>query len=258
MVETKRMTNTAGQKHTILTCDQQLYKIMVDITWVYPDVFPDFIPRLGGMHLFMSFIRSIGNLMANSGLEEILEKSFAGVKKMLSGKKFPMNLRALRMIVEELLRNHITNMEDCIDLEAFLKIASERSLTAKHWVENLIKPIFICLLFARAEREGEWLLHLSAVKAMLPYFFAAGHHNYARYASYYLWNMENLPDEILARFMKGEHVMRHQDGFWNGILSGMFIETTFMWYGKGPGGIVGVTLEMGQQPSHHHPNIERS
>jgi len=75
MVEAKRMTNATGQKHTILTCDQQLYKVMVDIMWVHSEVFPNFIPRLGGMHLLMSFIGCIGTLMANSGLEEILENS---------------------------------------------------------------------------------------------------------------------------------------------------------------------------------------
>ena len=53
----------------------------------------------------MSFIGCTGSLMSNSGLEEILKKSFAGVEKMLTGKKYPMNLRALRMVVEELLQN---------------------------------------------------------------------------------------------------------------------------------------------------------
>ena len=37
--------------------------------------------------------------------------------------------------------------------------------------------------------------------------------------------------------------MRHQKGFWNAIWSDMFIETTFMRYGKGPGGLIGVTLD---------------
>ena len=55
--------------------------------------------------------------------------------------------------------------------------------------------------------------------------------------------MEKLPKHILERFMKGEHVMRHQEGYWNGIWSDMLIETTFMNYGKGPGGLVGVTLQ---------------
>ena len=37
-----------------------------------------------------------------------------------------------------------------------------------------------------AEREGDWLLHLATFKKMLPYYFAAGHVNYARYGLYYL------------------------------------------------------------------------
>lgn len=43
--------------------------------------------------------------------------------------------------------------------------------------------------------------------------------------------------------MKGEHVMRHNPGIWNGIWSDMFIESTFMRYGHGKGGIVGITLK---------------
>ncbi|KAK3106543.1 hypothetical protein FSP39_022295 [Pinctada imbricata] len=54
--------------------------------------------------------------------------------------------------------------------------------------------------------------------------------------------MENLPDEVLERFRNGEHVMRHKTGLWNAIWSDMFIETTFMRYGHGPGGLIGLTL----------------
>ena len=37
--------------------------------------------------------------------------------------------------------------------------------------------------------------------------------------------------------------MRHQKGFFNGIWSDMHIETTFMRHGKGPRGLVGITLK---------------
>lgn len=117
------------------------------------------------------------------------------------------------------------------------------SRTTKLWVECLIKPVLIMMLFIRAAREAEWPLHLMAMKMMLPYFFAAGHINYARYGLYYLESMKKLPREVLISFMKGEHVMRHQAGIWNGMLSDMFIDTTFMRYGHGPGGLVGITLK---------------
>ena len=55
--------------------------------------------------------------------------------------------------------------------------------------------------------------------------------------------MERIPDEVLKRFMKGEHVMRHKPGLLNGMWSDMFIETTYMRYGHGPNGIVGIILK---------------
>jgi hypothetical protein len=67
MVEAQRLTNETGQVVTIFTADQQLYRIVVDITWVYPDLFKNFIPKLKGMHMLMSFVGAIGTPMCNRG-----------------------------------------------------------------------------------------------------------------------------------------------------------------------------------------------
>ncbi len=99
------------------------------------------------------------------------------------------------------------------------------------------------MLFVRAEREGDWPLHMWCVAQMLPCFFAAGHINYARYGTYYLRSMEILPKEVLDEFLRGQHVMRHKPGIWNGVWSDMFIESIFMHYGHGPEGIIGITLQ---------------
>ena len=58
------------------------------------------------MHTQMNSIGSIGSLMAESGLYELLNSTFAGVQKMIFGKKFLQNMRALRIVAEELLRRH--------------------------------------------------------------------------------------------------------------------------------------------------------
>ena len=63
-----------------------------------------------------------------------------------------------------------------------------------------------------------------------------------RYGLYYLRSMERLPTDVQKDFLRGNHVMRHKPGLWNGIWSDMYIETTFMRYGHGPGGIIGITL----------------
>ena len=246
MVKAQQLTAMTGQEWTIFTNDQQLYKIAVHVSWVDNALFEKFIPRLGGMHLLMSFVGAVGHLMAGSGLEDILKSAFAGVPKLLSGKNFPQNVRALRIVMEEILRPILINkqerlcsMSDVIDL---LDECSQYSNTAKMWVDCLIKPVLCMMLFVRAEREGDWPLHLFAVKRMIPYFFAANHFNYAHYGLYYLRSMQQFPPAVLKSFMNGEHVSRHQDGIWNGTWSDLFIETTYMRYGHGPSGVIGSTL----------------
>ena len=147
-------------------------------------MFKYFVPRRGGIHTLMSFIGAVGTLMSNIGLEEVMNSAFAGVPKMLSGKKFLQNGRALRLVTEELLRDIIADTESHVHLTSVLDELSIESRTAKLWVENLIKPAFMMMLFVRAEREGDWSLHLVAMSMMIPYFFASSHANYARYLSY--------------------------------------------------------------------------
>ena len=77
---------------------------------------------------------------------------------------------------------------------------------------------------------------------MLPYFFAAGHVNYARYGLYYIRSLGKLPESVLKKFLDGEHVMQHKPGIWNGIGSDQFIESTYMRFGYGPDGVIGNTL----------------
>ena len=89
------------------------------------------------------------------------------------------------------------------------------------------------IMYIRAEREGEFGLHLYCCKKMIPYFFAAGHWNYARDSIVYLRSIEKMPTNLLNRFMNGEHVIRIKDGLFNGIWSDMAIETTYMKVRKG-------------------------
>ena len=142
----------------------------------------------------MSLAGAVGTLMQGSGLSEVLESTFAGVAKMLSGKKSPQNIRAMRLVLEEMLRSTMSDgsIGTMEELLTRLDHAPSTSNTPKLWVDCFIKPVFIMMLYVRAEREGDWPLHLVAVKQMLPYFFVSSHVNYAPYGLYYLrsiqWN----------------------------------------------------------------------
>ena len=85
--------------------------------------------------------------------------------------------------------------------------------------------------------------------AMLPYFYAADHVNYARYGLVYVLYMTKLHDEILEKFRKGEHVMHHLKGHLNAIWSDMMMETSYIRHGKGSlrqGDLVGQTVRPDQ------------
>ena len=102
------------------------------------------------MHRLMSFVCCIGTVRENSGLEPWLNYPFAGVPKILTGKKFPMNVRALRFVVPELLRDLVDDMIPFDDLQNKLDYSSRKNVLG----ENLIRLVCLIMLFVRAEREG--------------------------------------------------------------------------------------------------------
>ena len=83
-------------------------------------------------------------------------------------------------------------MKSFQDLPHFLNLCSSKSMLSKHWVDNLIKPVILIKMYVRTEREGDFSLHVNACYKMMPYFFVAGHVNYARYGVTMLpgWTLE--------------------------------------------------------------------
>ena len=64
MSKAQKLTKEIGQNFTVFTADQQPYRVSLEVQWAHPDLFPNLIPRLGGMHMLMSFVGAIGTLMA--------------------------------------------------------------------------------------------------------------------------------------------------------------------------------------------------
>ena len=65
--------------------------------------------------------------------------------------------------------------------------------TGRLWVDCLIKSTLLAFMSLHIEWNNDLLLQQHCLKEMLPYFFAAGHQNYARYQSWYVRQMEHLP-----------------------------------------------------------------
>ena len=73
----------------------------------------------------------IGVLMENSGLVPWLEYGFVGAPKMLTGKKFPMNIHALRFILSKLLRGFRDDVISFGKLQEKLDSISQENILAE-------------------------------------------------------------------------------------------------------------------------------
>ena len=107
--------------------------------------------------------------------------------------------------------------------------------------------------FIKAERMGNWRLHLKATYEMLPYFAASGHNLYAKSAYIYYQMMTKLKDTnptIHDPFMKWHHVSRRSDRFWASLSSELVIKQVLMRSVKTTGGLTrGRGMDESQQAS---------
>ena len=111
--------------------------------------------------------------------------------------------------------------------------------TAVLWMQYMVM-VDILRKFIRAERTGNWKLHLQAVRDMLPYFAAAGHNLYAKSAFVYLQLMHELQEkhpDVHNSFQDGLHVVRRSDRYWAGLSTDLVIEQVLMRSVKTCGGL---------------------
>ena len=77
--------------------------------------------------------------------------------------------------------------------DAFLgHLRSSNGEQSKFWMSYVDIVNNILLVLIRASREGNWLLHLHAIRVMIPWCFAYDKVNYARHLLVYLAEVINL------------------------------------------------------------------
>ena len=98
----------------------------------------------------------------------------------------------------------------------------------------------ILLRFLKAERTGNWYLHLHVLKDMFPYLAASRHNLYTKSNHVYLQQMQCLqrdhPD-IFHDFMNGNHVIRRSDRYWGELSTDLIIKQVLMRSIKSVGGL---------------------
>ena len=95
-----------NQKHVLLTVDQALFPLLMELKWVVPEYKDTLIPRLGGLHTSMYFLKVLGQHIHESGLPTIwIESGILGprtVERTLAGKDYNKPLRVHKITLQAL------------------------------------------------------------------------------------------------------------------------------------------------------------
>ena len=97
-------------------------------------------------------------------------------------------------------------------------------------------------MFIRAERTGNWKLHLHASEQMLPFFAASGHNNYTKGVRKYLQDVTNLCPCLTKKYADGLFTIWRKDSLvWSGTFTDQVIEQDLMLSAKTEGGLLNIT-----------------
>ena len=272
------ISSQLGQKYTVLTVDQALFCKVMELEWSIPAYKENLIPRLGGLHTSMNFLKIIGHHMKGSGLSDVwIESDILGpnsTERAMTGKDYNKAMRAHKLTFQAMwrilfpqflsfmethdqefataLESHSTGnsqeIDDLITLlsgpgfskakEMFME-EKGKNVNFRFWW-NYLEMVSILMMFTRAQREGNWDLHLYSFKCMLQYFMRYDHSNYARWGTVYFTEMHQLPAEVERDFTKGNIVVKRSTQKFNQVDPDQSQE----WLngiGKRGGGIVGIT-----------------
>ena len=217
----RAISSRFGQEHTVITVDQALYYRLMELKWYLPQYQDKLIPHLGGLHVWMNFLKAIGDHMNGSRLADVWgEMGLLGpgaVELDLAGKAYNKAMRAHKRTLQALWRLLMPNLLSCVaeadvDCHACLSrmAADDDSQTVpelitcldqdKFWkllagfVESrsdvvnfsfwwqYMDMVAIMLQYTRAQRDGIWKLHLYSFSLMLPYFKRYDHLTVLNYA----------------------------------------------------------------------------
>ena len=169
--------------------------------------------------------------------------------KCLESELTKLDVEELKVVVTSAM--HDTNNVDFMSNSKEIKVLTEHiqylkdklsaiSRTAKLWIQHL-DYIQVLKLFIRAERTGNWSLHIVALSKMINVFAATGHINYAKCARVHLQNMLELRTKfpwVYSNFSEhGYHTARRSDKYWAGLCSDLIIEQCLMRSLKSRGGV---------------------
>jgi hypothetical protein len=246
MKKTQNICSSLQQRDMVITFDLVIYAKAKQIQWKFPEEFSDTVIRMGGFHIALNFLAVLGkkDVLIESG-----GYGSGSVMALMKGKSYNRGVRAHKLVMEALFRlmwhsflhwlnggdmesqeqivdeEHITDsiksfpqsseatMSELFTLmelfEVFRQEQKSRSKMFDFWIEY-ISMVMNLLQFIKAERTGNWSLHLAATSEMVSYFYTHDRPNYSRWLPVYLADMEQLEKNnhvVYNQFQDGGHAV---------------------------------------------------
>jgi hypothetical protein len=90
------------QQYTIITVDQALYCKLVELKWAIPEYREKLVVQLGGLHISMCFLKTIGDRMKGSGLVDSWIENGLLRPNAANGKAYKRAMRAHKITLQAL------------------------------------------------------------------------------------------------------------------------------------------------------------
>ena len=193
-----------------MAVDQPLFALSKYVQWTWPEAFGEssFVIMLGGLHVEMALWKMVGDLLQGSGwttaLHDASVASAGTADSFLHASHLTRTRHAHQVSVLSLTKlqrdgwhnakcQQNENPEDAI--VEWRKEMCASSPTFAYW-DMVMRLELLVLIFVRSHRERNFALYIEALEALVPWFFALDHHNYARWVPVHIRDMKTIPSGI--------------------------------------------------------------
>ncbi|KAJ8406772.1 hypothetical protein AAFF_G00296880 [Aldrovandia affinis] len=242
----------------VITLDQPLYTLAKQIQWRWPETHGEdhFVIVFGGLHIEMAAWKTLGNLLDSSGWTGVLV--LAGVASTGTADSFlkaahvtctrrahQVTASSLYLLLKEAYSQYTSGLEegqDPMPLDDWCAERVDASPQFQFWFIILQLELAV-LIYVRSVREENFLLYTDALSKLVPWFFALGHTNYARWIPVHLRDMVTLVTKhpsVYAQFLAGNFTVKKTTHAFSAIALDQAHEQNNALV-KGDGGAVGLT-----------------
>ena len=219
----KKAVNIVNPGQTpVIACDQPLFKIIKDIQWTWPETHGEnsYVVMLGGLHIKMTLLKCLGNLLDGTGWTSALSQ--AGVAnpgtadsflKASHVKKTARAHQVTACTLYKLRKDAYSQNGTDATIEVWSEERRATSIQFKFW-EFILHTELTIQTWDRAIHEGNFPLYVETLSAVQWLFHALYHSHYARAVAVHLRDMltlQNRHPSIYAKFCDGKFTANRSD-----------------------------------------------